>query len=172
MDYEEYMRSVLGYNQVPNNIYANSPYDNYYFDTQYINNRNNNSNDEIIESLYPEIYRIVYPMVCKACTQNSQREITRDLIDSMTDEIYYNLEPDERQTMLSNQARTVLKNGDVRNPNAKEPETRGDTRQRNMFLPDLIRILILREFLRRRPNRPPMPPTRPPRPFPPPYRPY
>ena len=70
-----------------------------------------------------------------------------------------------RQETVAASARTVLKNGDVRNPNAKEPETRSDTRQRNFLLRDLIRILILREL--GRPNRPgpnPMPPPRPPRP--------
>ena len=169
MDYEEYMRNVLGYNQIPNNIYTNS-YDDYYYETQYQNNFSNVSN-EMIESMYPEIYRIVYPMVCKVCTQNSQREITRDLVDRMTEEIYSNVEPDDRITNPVMNTRTVLKNGDVRNPNAKEPETRSETRQSNFLLRDLIRILILREL--GRPNRPgpnPMPP-RPPRPPRPPMQP-
>mgnify|MGYP004515943237 FL=1 len=174
MDYEEYMRSVLGYNQIPNNIYTGSSptYDNYYYDTSYLNSRNyNNVNDDEIENLYPDIYRIIYPMVCKSCSQNSGRDITRDLVDTMTDDIYYNIEPDERQPS-ANTARPVLKNGDVRNPNAREPETRGETRQGNPVLKDLIRILVLRELLRRRPNRPLVPPHRPPRPPMPPFRPY
>lgn len=168
MEYEDYMRSVLGYNQMPNNIYANS-YDNYYYDTEYLNNRNSSVDTNVIESMYPEIYRIVYPMVCKLCMQNSQREITRDLVDSMTEEIYLNVEPDERQNSIVSSTRQVLKNGDVRNPNAKEIEVTGETRQGNFFLRDLIRILILREFLRRRHHRPPMPPPRPPMPH---FRPY
>ena len=170
MDYEEYMRSVLGYNQVPNNIYTNT-YDDYYDVDYSINNNIGNSVNtvtmEMLEPMYPEIYRIVYPMVCKSCAQNSNREITSDLIDRMTEEIYINVEPEDRQETTT--TRPILKNGDVRNPNAKEPETRGETRQiRNPFLRDLIRILILREFGRPnrpgpRPPRPPMPP-RPPRP--------
>ena len=175
MDYEEYMRSVLGYNQIPNNMYTNS-YDDYYFDTQYLNNRNTtantNLNTDLIESMYPEIYRIIYPMVCKVCTQNSQMEITRDLVDSMTEEVYSNVEGEERQSQINEAVRPVLKNGDVRNPNAKEQEFRGETRQRNFLMRDLIRILILRELLRRRPMRPPMPPPRPPRPPMPPFRPF
>lgn len=173
MDYEEYMRSVLGYNQIPNNIYTNSIYDNYYYDTDYLNNRNSNANEEMIESLYPDIYRVIYPMVCKVCNQNSQREVTRDLVDRMTDEIYSNIEPEDRQSSIVNQ-RPILKNGDVRNPNAREPEVRSETRQNNFLMRDLIRILILRELLRRRPPmRPPMPPPgRPPRPPMPPFRPF
>lgn len=171
MDYEEYMRSVLGYNQMPNNIYTNT-YDDYYYDTQYLNNNRQNVNEEFLNTMYPDIYRIVYPMVCKVCTQYGQREITRELIDSMTDEVYSNVEPDDRVTTTTTTRATVLKNGDVRNPNAKEPEVRSETRQSNFLLRDLIRILILRE-LGRRPNRPgpgpgPMPP-RPPRPPQPPY---
>lgn len=73
----------------------------------------------------------------------------------------------------STTSRPALKNGDVRNPNVKEPETRSETRQRNFLLRDLIKILILRELINNRPpNRPPMPPQRPPRPQMPPFRPY
>ena len=82
----------------------------------------------------------------------------------MTDEIYVNFEAEDTQT---SNMRTPLKNGDVRNPNAKEPEVRQETRQRNFLLRDLIKILILRELLKnRRPNRPPFPPGRPPMPPP------
>ena len=169
MDYEEYMRSVLGYNQMPNNIYTNT-YNDYYYDTSYLNNQPNN---DMLNDMYPEIYRIVYPMVSRICTQNSQREITRDLLDSMTDEIYRNIEGAEPQTSTSStMQRMPLKNGDVRNPNAKEPqEVRGETRQSNFMLRDLIRILIIREFLR--PNRPNRPrPPRPPYDQRPPWRQY
>ena len=170
MDYEEYMRSVLGYNQIPNNIYANT-YDNYYYDTQYLNTRNS-INTEEIENMYPEIYKIVYPMVSKICVQNSQRELTKPLLESMTDEIYTNFE--ENDVRSTPRTSVVLKNGDVRNPNAKEPETRSsETRQGNYLLRDLIKILILRE-LGGRPNRPGRfpPPPPPPPPNRPPQMPY
>jgi len=169
MDYEEYMRSVLGYNQMPNSIYTNT-YDDYFYDTQYLNNNRQTLNEDFLNTMYPDIYRIVYPMVCKVCSQYGQREITRELIDSMTDEVYSNIEPDDRITNPTTTRTTVLKNGDVRNPNAKEPEVRSETRQSNFLLRDLIRILILREL--GRPNRPgprPIPPPRPPRPQQPPY---
>ena len=92
----------------------------------------------------------------------------------MTEEIYINFEADERQSVNNMRNLPPLKNGDVRNPNAKEPEVRGETRQNNYLLRDLIRILILREFGRpgrpgfpgggRPPIAPPPPPNRPPRP--------
>lgn len=168
MNYEEYMRNVLGYNQIPNNIYTNV-YDDFYYEPQYQNSYNSisNINSEIIESMYPEIYRIVYPMVCKVCVQNSNREITKDLVDRMTEEVYSNIESEDRG--ITQNTRNILKNGDVRNPNAKEPELRSETRQSNFILKDLIKILILRELLRQNkpnqnqiPPRPPRPPMRPP----------
>ena len=48
--------------------------------------------DEIL-NLYPEIYKIINPMVCKICEANS-KPITRELIEQMTDEIYLNIESD------------------------------------------------------------------------------
>ena len=161
-NYEDYMRSILGYNT--GNIYANTynPRNDYYFDmpmmgTDYIMTEADEYSD-----LYPDIYKLIYPMVCKVCSDNGYREITKDLIDKMTEEIYLNFEAEDRQ---SQSLRTPLKNGDVRNPNAKEPETRQETRQSNFLLKDLIKILILREMLQRRPNRPPFPPQgRPPMP--------
>ncbi len=164
-NYEDYMRSVLGYQT--GNIYANTytPRNDYYYDMPMMMTTDyaTTETDEFRE-LYPEIYKLIYPMVCKVCSQNSTGEITKDLVDRMTDEIYVNFEAEDTQT---SNMRTPLKNGDVRNPNAKEPEVRQETRQRNFLLRDLIKILILRELLKnRRPNRPPFPPGRPPMPPP------
>ena len=83
----------------------------------------------------------------------------------MTDEIYQNIEPDD-QISSNVRSQAPLKNGDVRNPNAKETEfTTKETRQTNFLLRDLIKILLLREWLR--PNRPPLGPQ-----YPPPRPPY
>lgn len=142
MEYEEYMRNVLGYNQMPSSVYANT-YDDYYYDSQYTRDRNG-INNEVIEGTYPEIYRIVYPMVKKVCMQNSQRELSKALIENMTEEVFLNVETEENR---SSAAKPTLKNGDVRNPNVREMDTRVETRQGNFYLRDLIKILILRELL-------------------------
>lgn len=174
-DYEEYMRSVLGYQN--GNIYAN-PYvsnnDFYYNTMPNMETEIKTVDTEKLNEFYPEIYKLVYPMVCKICNQNSNREVTKELIDNMTEEIYINFEADEKQNVNNIRNLPPLKNGDVRNPNAKEPEVRAETRQNNYLLRDLIRILILREFGRpgrpgffgggRPPIAPPPPPNRPPRP--------
>lgn len=117
--YEEYMRNVLGYEMLQQD--------------------SRQTNIEL-ENCYPDIYNLVYPMVQKACMQ-SNRPMTRENIESMTNEIYFSIESEERG------------------------EDEKENRQviRNQGLNDLIRILILREILGR-PNFPPPPPGRPPRP--------
>jgi len=158
-DYEDYLRSVLGYQG--GNIYANT----YGANNDYYNYTPNTNDNDIINNLYPEIYKLLNPMVCKMCRDNLNRRITKELLENMTEEIYLNFESDENNVRSSQ----PLKNGDVRNPNAKDQETRGNVRQGNFLLKDLIKILILNEFGRPgffggRPPiiPPPPPPARPP----------
>lgn len=157
-NYEEYMRNVLGYSPYidRNYTYTDAQEDMYtYTDEMSVSERPTQD----LTSLYPEIYKIIYPMVCKVCNMNYNREITKDLLEQMTDDIYRNVEPEEQTT--SQRTEIQLKNGDVINPNAKEPEqSTRETRQNNFLLRDLIRILILKEL--GRPNRPPMRPPFPP----------
>lgn len=167
-NYEDYMRSVLGYSPYVGNDYT-------YTDEQediysYSNNTMPTEQTQDLTPFYPEIYKIIYPMVCKVCSTNSNREITNELLEQMTDEIYKNVEPEDMEESQTQRAQQPpLKNGDVINPNAKEPEIKPkETRHRNYLLRDLIKILLLKEW--GRPNRPPMrPPVRPP--FPPDGRP-
>ena len=82
--YEDYIRSILGYPVIQNS----------YTDT-YVNEYMNQMpmySSEIMD-LYPEIYKIINPMVCKICDANT-KPITKELIDVMTDEIYMSLESD------------------------------------------------------------------------------
>ncbi len=145
--YEEYMRSVLGFDtQNTYNMYSSNSIDQM--------NAMNNIQQQELENCYPDIYRIVYPMVQKACMNNT-RMVNKELIDELTDEIYFAVEDNE-----------LTEN---RSSNSKNSENRQlENRQRvirNPGLNNLIRILLLREFLGRpgRPgHRPPMGPPRPP----------
>ena len=148
--YDEYMRSVLGYQ--PMNTYDMN-YDNWEIPDM---TAMNTIQMQELENCYPDIYRIVYPMVQKACNQNP-RPVTRELIDSMTEEIYSAIED-----------RELIENRNKEEKSAKSSEDRQVVR--NQGLNDLIRILILRELLGRPgfpnfPGRPPRP--RPPQPRPP-----
>lgn len=160
--YEDYMRSVLGYSPYVQNDYTYSEPEDLYDYSNVAPTSVQPTQD--LTPFYPEIYKIIYPMVCKVCNMNSNRELTKDLLDQMCDEIYRNVEP-EQEIDSSTRNQAPLKNGDVRNPNAKEPMTPvKETRQTNFLLRDLIRILILREWGRpiRPPQRPPFPGGRPP----------
>ena len=162
-NYEDYMRQVLGYPNMSTNDNCN---DGYYQVSMSM--RPAYEMPEEREDLYPEIYRLIYPMVCKACDEVGDREITEELVENLTNTIYINFEGEA--TVEVPMQRAENRNGDVKNPNAKE-EVR-QTRQSNPFLRDLIRILILRRLFERRrprprprphfPPRPPMPGPRPP----------
>ena len=100
-----------------------------------------------LDDYYPEIYKVVYPMVKKACTRNN-RGINKETIDNMVDEIYRNIEADGIEL-------NITINNDVRSDNATQntgnEENRKENREtrRNSILNDLIRILILRELIGR-----------------------
>ena len=88
-NYEDYMRNILGYSTNNNhnmvNNYTNTMYDDYLYNMP-------RYSSEILD-LYPEIYKIINPMVCKICDSNT-KPITKELIDKMTEEIYLNIESD------------------------------------------------------------------------------
>ena len=150
-NYEEYMRSVLGY--VPNTYYNENM-------QNYMPQQTEQKVEENTE-WYPEIYKVVYPMVRKACDDTQGQNITKDLVENITNIVYTNIEVGDIE-VSGNQSQTIqpeLRNGDVINPRSKtiqQRETRG-LRPNNPILRDLIRILVLREFFDRRPPRPPFP---------------
>lgn len=179
--YEEYMQDffnypVNGYRNTYDQMVENYPYSyseqnmfgyNYNPSPYNIQNRDTMQEAEI-EDYYPEIYKIVYPMVRKVCSQNN-RGISKDVIDSMVEEVYSNIETNEATRL------NITLNNDVRGESNSIYENRdddGENRQirRNNLLNDLIRILVLRELIRRPgcigPNCNPRPRPRPPRPNP------
>lgn len=129
--YEEYMQSVLGVRpEATYGIPDNMPY---------FEPRAEDMNLQEVNMLYPEIYRIVYPMVQKACGMRSIAIINEAQINEIVEEVYTAVETDEVQTG----SREDTRNGDVKNPRAKETRRPAN----NSWLRDLIRILILRELL-------------------------
>ncbi len=139
-NYEEYMQNVLGYSVRPQNTYQ-LPEDIYEMP------RNNNYENMNLEGLYPEIYKMIQPMVQKVCMK-ATGVINEEMISSMTDEVYNAMSED-----------TGKKNNiETRNNNSQSPRRVEETRQNNYLLRDLIRILIIKELLRRKPGRPPMRP--------------
>lgn len=181
--YDDYIRSILGYptknqfeeyNQQPQEYQSYQEYRNPTFNT----NINISGNNVELENSYPEIYKIVYPMVAKKCENMRGGNITKDEIENMTDEIYYALESrNETQVNINltndvNGVRTAnssnssvstnIAKADNRKTDVKVSQVTGtnsEKRQINGGLRDLIQILLIRELLNRRrpPFRPPMP---------------
>lgn len=153
--YEEYMQNVLGYNMRPQNTYQD-------MGNIYEMQQGNEFEDMSLEALYPETYRMIYPMVQKVCMR-ATGVINEELISDMTNEVYNAMEEREtRQSKEISKSSSEIRSGSLQS--AKRVE---ETRQNNFMLRDLIRILIIRELLRRRrrPGRPPMRPAmRPPYP--------
>lgn len=169
--YEDYIRSILGYPKQNNPSFDNNVYDNGY-------NMTYRQNSEL-EECYPEIYKIVYPMVCKACSSNT-KPLTRETIENMTDEIYFSVEGNNEVNIninLGNEVKTAENRNSPNNVNAKKEiksevkqtevrENRSENRNyRNNTLRDLIKILIIKQLIGRpgSPNqRPPIAPPPPP----------
>ena len=97
--------------------------------------------------------------------------ITEEVIDGMVNEVYTNIETGDVITLNLNLGNSVTTGETGTNSEAKGTAQNRETesRQRNFLMNDLIRILLIRELLRRQGgNRPPFPPRPfPPRPFPP-----
>lgn len=167
-NYEDYMRSVLGYP-------VGTTYDNYV-----IENRNytvNYQNNSELESMYPEIYKKINPVVCEVC-ERSKEPITKEVIENMVEEVYQkidinneiylkiNIDNNSAQKEIQQNRTTNTKANQITNiTNNSEQMSRQvnmvENRQRrpnNPLLRDLIRILILNRILGGGfPNRPPMP---------------
>lgn len=144
-NYEEYMQNILGYSirpqntyQLPENIYEmpmSASYENM-----------------DLESLYPDIYRMIQPMVQKACMR-ATGVINEEMINNMTEEIYNAMSEETRSSRETSKTSAEIRTNNTQNTRRVE-----ETRQNNYLLRDLIRILIIKELLRRRPGRPPMRP--------------
>ena len=178
--YDEYIRSILGYparNQFEQFNQEQQEYQGYqeYRNPTLNTNINISGNNVELENSYPEIYKIIYPMVAKKCDNMRGNDITKDDLENMTDEIYYalesrnetqvniNLTNDVNGLKTTNRANSSTSSNTTkrenRKPEVKVSETTGEKRQLNGGLRDLIQILLIRELLNRRrpPFRPPMP---------------
>ncbi len=167
--YEEYMRNSLGYNQMPimnMNINQMNP-----MTEMYESEGDFTCNQTSVDDMYPEIYRIIYPMICKVCMAVNEN-VTEDLVSRITNEVYMNVENievmQENRSSVDTQANKSTKSDSLNRTSSNNSSNtlsnvrQQDTRQRNLLLRDLIRILVLRELIGN-PSRPrPRPPFRPP----------
>ena len=172
-NYDDYMNSMLGYNRY-------DPEQDYTYNRQMYDDFEYHDLNE----LYPDIYRVVYPAVCKECSRNNYRGgFSKSVIEEMVDRVYNSV---ETSGLISSEVRGDLKNIDkkpvtstVNNTTGNktdvrvseiEKETRGP--MNNNILRDFIKVLLLRELIGNRPNWNCRPGQNCRPPFPPPHRPY
>lgn len=140
-NYDEYMRNILGQSNMGYlnvncpNFYNQSPYQNY------------SQSCEYLETLYPDTYRIIYPMIVSACNMINS-PITENMLEQMTDDIYDSAEADGRINIDIDVGIEVREN-ENNSEQCIDESRQIHNRPRNRFLRDLIKILLLRELLRR-----------------------
>ena len=158
--YDDYMRNTLGFSSM------NSPMGmqgtscpNMNCQNMCITPYSNMSSNQMmwqdsscdLERMYPDSYRVVYPMVVSTC-RNVSMPVTEDMIDRMTDEIYDRAVADGRINVdISVELETREDSKEEDRQMINRPPRR---RRRNRFFRDLIRILLLRELIGRRPGFP------------------
>lgn len=153
-EYENYMRSVLGY-----------PTNNTYNINSFPYKSNNNVKDNY-EHLYPDIYNVLKPMVKKVCSNVRSMDISSETIEDMANEIYNNIESDTTNITIAGTENSVKSNEmEVRGKSNKNTEESSRGCCGNPTLKDLIKILIITQLIGNSNNRPPKPP--PPSPYPP-----
>lgn len=95
-----------------------------------------------LEYLYPDSYKVIYPMVVASC-RNVTMPIAEDTIERMVSDIY--------DKAVSNTKISVSLTAETTNRESSEdrqmPNRPPRKPRRNPFLNDLIRILILRELI-------------------------
>lgn len=162
--YDNYIRSILGYPMQTAPIVQSYP--NYEYTSIY---RQDTTNREL-EECYPEIYKIIFPMVTKTCN-SIQEPVTRELVEKLTDNIYFAIEGNDEVNVNINLTNEIRGSSATKSENnrhekieekAKQIKETRSTRNINRSLRDLIKILLLRELIGRPGNRPSMRPPRPP----------
>ena len=143
--YEEYMRNMQRPSQNP---YVYDVMPTYNYNNQEISDDKENLNRNM-EGLYPDLYRKVYPLVRKVCKKNA-RNLDADILEELTSEVFVQLE-NERQETAGGEVKLEPRISSGINTNSRSKDEKNQqsrqTRQRNPILHDLIRILIIREFI-------------------------
>lgn len=136
-EFDEYIRQVLGYsNQVDTRINS--------YNIE--NHRPSNARNKKIEEYYPEIYKVIYPMINKRCS-NIEGEINKNMIDEITSEIVTNIEPTKNELQININLQNTSLNRNKNETENRNKLERKENRGYNNNLTDLVKILIIRELL-------------------------
>ena len=167
--YDNYMQNLLRedyspyqytYDPMFRNTYYNQIEDYNQFNYSYHNKKKKNSSyrslSEDFENLYPEIYKLIYPMIKKACMQNIP-PITEKTLDEITNDIYNNIEAENIINLNIDITNDRNENKSMSNTK-KNVSSNQENRHINNSIRDLIKILLIRELVNKndsdRPIRP------------------
>lgn len=158
--YDDYLTGVLGIQPNYGNIYENYNMNEYYLKNIETSNYNTyGMSKEEIESCFPEIYRIINPLVVRTWNINT-KPITIELIEQIEQQIYETID-DHKEIKVNINLTNSIGGGDRKNKEDNREVNNTQDRQTNYLLKDLIRILIIKNLLERQ-TPPSMPPYRPP----------
>lgn len=148
-NYEDYMRSILGNNSNMNSSSMNCP--NMNCPNSCMNNQSSCQNmagfSDNLEKMYPDTYQIVFPMVVSTCSTIAM-PISEEMLDKMTDDIYDRACTDGR---ISSDINMMMRTDSEEDSNYRQlPNSNRIPMRRNRFFRDFIRVLLIRELLRRR----------------------
>lgn len=154
-NYEDYMRSVLGY-PIQQNTYEMDRYE------EEINNTMLYRNTKELEECYPKIYRIINPIICEVCDKYKGVSFKND-IENLVEEVYQkiiinnevlvkinieNRNIEKTENKLNNIKTNSIKTSSMEPvKQTREIENRQRRPNDNQLLRDLIRILIINRFL-------------------------
>ncbi len=175
---DNYMQDLYFYNQTPNNTYFPNNMQNYnMMQGQNPNMMYNNPNmyqnqmNQNMNNLYPDIYRIINPVVSRVIANSNYQFLNEDALNNMTDTVYNIVEgqidlndnvaqsesSSSSQSASSNTS-SVSSNGSnrisetTRQSSISQTSSNSKPNRNDNLLKDIIKILILKELLSR-PNR-------------------
>ena len=133
--------------------------------------QNVNSNDNVqeinkLKKMYPDIYKMLMPMVSKTVEENT-KPVDETLIEEMTKAVYESIEDDMNVKQVSTTPiQTDSKTKTIQTSSQNQSVQVNNRKIGNPTLRDLIKILIINELLNNCKNRPcnnqnPRPPQRP-----------
>lgn len=154
--YQEYIDSIymtnFNQNRTKTTNFENTMNSDYLFP--------NTVNNEYLEKFYPDIYRLLNPMIKHVCMKNVN-QLSEKTINGMVEEVYSNFISDPNsvddfnsghefrsgknsETSFTGKAKNSILSTSRRN----EAIEKRQTKEENYILRDLIRILIVRELIR------------------------
>ena len=117
-NYEDYMRSILGYPSDMQDTYQMN-----YFDEDKNNNYMAVQDMRQIEDLYPDIFKAINPTIIDLCSKCNS-PITKEILEDMVEEIYSKIENNEININIS-----LINDSNITSNSERESENRSATLQ-------------------------------------------